>query len=393
MRRSIPAMLPLVFTLACDPGPATDETPDTDATDTTAPTDTTDLASACTVTPPTAYASADFDTNAADALTLRAALDALVGEMRDAETGAATVDEVSDLDTLFDAGTPSVSSVATTAYTAIVDEAFAEFVQITAAGDQDLVDDDDGSWSPGAEGGIFEESDRGIHEGGLEVRQLVDKGLFGGGAFYPAALALTEGTIDVATIDQIATFAGSDATLDPENVTDSSDYIHGMGRYAGLAAALIDARAYAADPECTAERDAAIVDVFRQWELGLMARFVYYANLTSAQIATQESDADLAAALHTLAEGVGLGLGFTGVADPTSGPLAGAGRVATDAEIEAMVGYFGVDPSDLASATTGEFVDDGVGIQAAVTSLEADIREIYELGAAEVVAMRAPTEG
>ena len=55
-----------------------------------------------------------------------------------------------------------------------------------------------------------------------------------------------------------------------------ANYSKGMGFHAPIAKTLTDAKAYAADPKCTAERDAAIVAFFRQWEQSMLARFMFY---------------------------------------------------------------------------------------------------------------------
>src|SRR5690606_3293294 len=132
----------------------------------------------CEIEPGATWDAAGFDQSAAEALALRGRLDAFSADrMRDAETGDATVD-VDALVGLYEAGDPSIKSLTTTAWQPIVDDAFEEFVAVIDAGVQDLVNDD-GEWDPGATGGIFEVDSRGINAGGIEVRQIVDKGLFG----------------------------------------------------------------------------------------------------------------------------------------------------------------------------------------------------------------------
>lgn len=348
---------------------------------------------ACGVTPGT-WSAPSFATNSATALALRAHLDTLTGDatMRGAETETVVVDEVSDLTALYEAGTPSLASVAVDEIDAIVNDVFVDFVALVLAGPQDLVDDN-GDWTPGASGGLYGTSPRGINTGGIEVRQIVDKGLFAGGVLYPYALSLTEGTITEATIDDLAAAFGTDETLNFENRTDSANYAYSMGFHAAIAQALTDAKAYAADGDCTAERDAALVTFFRTWEQAMVARTIYYANAASTGLAAATTDDEWAGALHELAEGLGLTLGFYHLPHPTSGPLMGAGRVMSDADIEAMMTALGVDIADLSASTTGEFVEDPTGFAAGVITLETRAMTVFGFTADDITAFRTPTAG
>lgn len=348
----------------------------------------------CTVEPPATWEAPDFETNAATALALRAQLDALAGDatMRGAETGAVTVDAVDDLTGPFGAGDPSLESVTTSFFRGVIADVFEEFVEVVAAGPQDLVDES-GAFVPGAAGGIFGSDDRGINEGGIEVRQLVDKGLFGGAALYSYALGLTEGDIEPASVEAIGAAWGTNAALDPDLRTDSANYSHAMGYHAPMVESLVAAHAYAADEACVAERDEAIRTFFRTWELSMFARFVYYANVAAVGLAAVGADDDVAGALHELSEGLGLALGFRGVATPSSGPLAGGGRVVTDAQIDAMMDALGVRPDDLGASTTGEYVADPTSLGDAVLEVESIAAEALDLEPAEVEAWRSPTAG
>ena len=351
-------------------------------------------ASMCTVEPPAIWEAPDWDANTAEALALRAQLDVLIADtMRAAETGEATVDGVDDLTGPYAAGNPSIESITTPFYAGIVGDVFSEFLEITAAGPQDLVNDE-GAWTPGASGGIFGMSSRGINEGGLEVRQIADKGLFAGGALYNHALTLTEGDITPATVEALAALWGANPTLDAAGeLTDSANYSHSMGYHADIRSSLIAARAYAADDACGAERDEAVVAFFRAWEQSMFARFVYYANAGASELGAAASDDDVAGGLHELAEGVGLALGFRGVPHPASGPLSGAGRVVTDAQIDEMMSAVGVNVDDLGASTTGEFVTDPAPFAAGVLEVEGIAAEAFDLQSAEVEAWRNPTEG
>jgi hypothetical protein len=346
----------------------------------------------CTVTP-AAWAAPNFATNAADALALRAQIDLLVGamNMRGAEQGMVVIDAVSDLEAVYNGGTPALSSQVHTAFDAVIDDSFAEFVAVVAAGTRDLIDET--GWNPGPSGGIFATRLAGFNTGAIEVRQIVDKGLFGGGAMYAYALKQTEGAISDAKIDAMAAAWGSNAMLATTGLTDSANYSFQMGFHARIAKALTDAKAYAADSKCTTERDAALVSFFRLWEQSQIARVVFYGNSASTRLATAVNDDQRADALHEFSEGLGLAIGFHGLANPASGPLAGAGRKITDADIQALLTAYGVNRTDLAASTVGQFVIDTVAFQTGVTTAEARVKLVYTLNDTELAAYRTPTSG
>jgi hypothetical protein len=348
---------------------------------------------ACGVTPGK-WAAPDWDDNTVDALALRAALDTLTGNdgMRGAETGTVVIDELADLTGPWEAGTPSLAEVATPAFAAVVTDSFQEFFEVVEAGEQDLVDAG-GMWTPGASGGIWGDTDRGINEGGLEIRQIVDKGGFSGGALFNYAASLTEFEVTEATIDAIAALWGANAALDPlGDLTDSANYSYQMGFHGQIADALAAAKAFAADDACTAERDEALVTAFNLWEQSMHARLVFYANEMVLALTSATTDTEFANALHELAEGVGLVAGFHGYVAPSGGPLSG-GLVTTDADIELMMSALGVVLDDLGTSTTGNFVEDLPAAEAAVTEMEGVIMDVYGLDAADIMAYRMPTPG
>jgi hypothetical protein len=386
--RGWPALVMLTFA-ACSEGKGDEP----EGTETDAGTET-DTPAGCAVTPPAAWSAPAWDTDAAEALALRAQLDALASTtMRSAEQGTVVVDELSDLTALYTAGSPSVADIATAAWDGVTASAFAEFLQITSAGAQDLVGED-GRWAPGPQGGIFEADFRGINEGGIEVRQLVDKGLFGGGGLYSWALEQTAGELDEAAIVAIAAAWGGNSALDPAGEkTDSANYTFGMGLHATMVEHLIAAKAYAADDACGAERDAAVVEVMRLWERAMFARFLHYAHSASALLAAPGSDGDVADALHELSEGLGLGLGFYGVSDPAAGPLAGAGRLITDAQLETVSAALRVRLDDLGASTTGGFVSDPAAFADVVEELEAVGATVYGFSASELASFHEPVGG
>jgi hypothetical protein len=354
-----------------------------------------DEAPTCKVTPPTTWTAPQWAANTAEALALRGRLDALVGTggMRDMETGALPLGGVADLNALYNAGAPSLASITGAAFAPVVSDAFDEFVGLVAAGAQDLVDAG-GKWAGGAAGGRFGTSNRGMNKGGIEIRQVLDKGLYGGGAFYAYALQRTAGSIDEASIDSLAAIWGSNASLDPNGRQDAANYSYAQGFHGRIRDALIAAKAYAADAACTAQRDDALRSFFAGWEAAMFARAVFYANFAVTELASATGDDDIADALHELSEGLVLALSFRGVAAPGAGPLQARPRVSTDAQIEAMLTSLGLNVADLSASTTGSLaVDTPSAFAAKVVELETVVKSIFSLTDADIAAIRQPTAG
>jgi hypothetical protein len=358
--------------------------------------DETATAGACAVTPGD-WSAPDWEDHVGTEVTLRAALADLVGAplMRGAETGDVSISSLADLTGPFEAGTPSLASVTHAGFEVAVMNSLEEFFDAIEAGPNDLMSE--GLWAPGDAGGIWGDSDRGINEGGIEVRQIVDKGMFGGGAFVHHALLLTEGTLDAETIDRLAYIWGNNADLDPadENapLRNTANYSFRQGFHADMAAALTAAKAYAEDPECDAERDEAIVEFFRLWETSVMSRVVYYINQMAVRLTTASTQDDFAEALHQLAEGLGLAAGFHGLPDPRSGPLAGAGRLITDDELDEILDALGFDMNDQGASTTGTFVESLPAFEDAQSAAEAVMRDTYGVDQATIATWRTPTSG
>lgn len=386
-RRSVFA---LVLTLAAACGDDDDPPGSSMADASTDPDADVDPAS-CQVTPG-AWSAPQFADNAADALALRAQLDALGALMRGAEQETMTVDDVADLIALYEAGSPTLAATVHVGLDPVVDEVFAEFVALIAAGVQDPIDGND-DWTPAADGGIVGTSTRGMNAGGLEVRQLVDKGTFGG-VFYRYAVSLTEGEITPATIDAIAGAWGSNATLDTTMGvrTDAANYSFAMGFHGVMGEALADAKAYAADENCTEERDAALVTFFRNWEQSMVARTLFYANVCAEDFSTAVAGDDNTriAGLHELSEGTGLTLGFRGMPAVTAGPMIGAGRVITDTQIDAMMAALGIDLADLNASTSGDGMEDPATFAAGVVMAETTSMTVFGWTSEQITGFRDP---
>jgi hypothetical protein len=358
--------------------------------------DDADAQDTCTLAVPTEWTAPDWAANAADALALRARLDALVGDtlMRGAEVGNVVLSGPQALTDAYEAGDPSLADVTSPAFAPLLNQAFEEFVALVDAGAQDLIDPVGPTWTPGTSGGIYGLDYRGIDAGGIEVRQVVDKGLFAGAGLYAYALQLTAGPIEPGTIEALAALWGTDSNLDNQVVTDSAVYSYRMGFFSRIRAALIEAKGYAGNTRCTQKRDIAIQAFFKWWEQSMFARAVYYANAAANGRQTATSDELYADALHDLSEGLALAASFRDLADPGEGPMAGAPRQSNDQAIDTLLEAVGVDLADLNASTTGVlWTEDPSAFAAGVLTLEAQVTSMFGLTSAEIESYRNPTDG
>jgi hypothetical protein len=380
-----------------DPDTGTTEPADTTDAETTADESSTGGPVVCEVKAGAAWEAPDWEANTADALAVRAALDALVGDplMRGAETSAVVLTGIEQLEAAWD-GDPSLADAANPAFATFVALAFEEFVDVIEAGEQDLIDAG-GDWTPGAAGGVWGDADRGINEGGLEVRQFVDKGSFGGGLLYAWAVAQTEGDIDAATIDAIAAVWGNNAALDPMSMesplTDAASYSYQMGFHGTMVAALADAKAFAADEACTAERDAALVQFFNLWEQSMLARTIFYGNRAAGKLLVAETDTQFADVLHDLGEGLGLAVGFIGLPDPASGPLAGGVRIISDVQVTTLLDAYGIDVDAPGASTTGLLLESLPALETANEAAQGVMMDTYSVDASVIQNYLMPTAG
>ncbi|AKT39421.1 hypothetical protein [Chondromyces crocatus] len=352
----------------------------------------------CAPADPETYDGTNFATNAATELALRNQLNALNGLMRNAETDLTVTPTSDELVALFDAGTPSLRDATTTYYQGEIEAAFDLFA--AAAGN---------TWTPASppvgDGGKYGAYIFSAH--GNDLRQTVEKGLFGA-AFYHHAASLSVGPIEEATIDQILaafgahpTFPGDSETADPtvnpnpdrigaqyaerrspKDPGDSSRPLDAAnpGPYFRIKANLIKAQAAVrAGAECNAVRDQAIKDVLLDWERVNAATVIYYMNSAATQLTTDNApETTLAAGLHGYGEGVAFLHGFR--------QLPATARLITDAQIDALLELIhapiGQDPRSY------ELITDGSSTVPALALAIEQLATIYSFSAQDVEAFK-----
>ena len=233
-----------------------------------------------------------------------------------------TVVNPATLTQLFDADNPSLKSQTTAYYAALLEGSGKWFDALSQASGN--------TYTPGTpvgQGGTF--GGYLFDENGLEMEQLVDKGLFGA-ALYNHALQLTNSTMTVATADQMLTIVGGNPTFpnsddatkhaQPDkyllNYAARRDKNDGTGLYTQIKNNFIKLQAaLAAGADYNPERDAAIADIQLLLEKVNAATTINYCHsVISTLSTTNPTDEQKAAALHAYGECVGFIHGWRTVA-------------------------------------------------------------------------------
>lgn len=350
-----------------------------------------DDAATCDVTVPTTWDDTDFEANAAAELALRAQLQGLVSRMAEGEHETPNAITVATLNADFEAGDPSLRDAMTTTYATVVEDLFDLFIPTVGVTLDPAI-----SWNPspsstdvgGRMCGPEPTTTTGcwnFSAGGVDMRQLVDKGSYQAVLYHQATLR-TSGEVTAATVDQIAALFGANAMLDVDGANmHVSKYAKSMGYYARIRGHLIAAKAYvSAGASCEAELHDELNATLADWEASQVGRFVYYANagleLFASGTATAGQNAE---ALHDIAEGLGLVFGMKGLPD--------SARTITDAEIDQIMTSMKVPTLD--GATMYELLrgeaQDLDAIQAAFDL----IQSIYGFTDDEMLAIKTPTAG
>jgi len=265
---------------------------------------------------PTSYESANYESNASTELSLRSHLSALVSKMQVGRTGS-KVNET-ELVALFNAGNPSLKSITTPYYSEKVANWLNELTKASGGTFNPTT-------APAGNGGVY--GGYLFDENGLEMEQIVEKGLFGA-ALYNHALTIIKSTAITANdIDRLVaifgahpSFPNSDAAIQNKDVFSAKyaarrDKNDGKGLYTSIKTNLITAKAaIEKGKDYNQDRDKALSDFRYNWEKSNMATVINYLSFTISKLnKSNATDADKAAALHAYGEAVGLMHGWKGI--------------------------------------------------------------------------------
>lgn len=338
---------------------------------------------ACELELPAAYPAADFATSAAEELALRQRLSTFTQPMKDAEADLAVKPAATELQAGFAAGEPSLASVTSTYYAGVISGLVQAFA--ASAGE---------TWAPAdpppATGGKF--GSYIFAADGRDIRQHVEKGLFGAAFYNRAAQLAASGDASPATVDRIVALFGSSpefpAHAEEPATPDVLAAVYTKRRsapgdaqalYPTIRDALIEARTAAAQgPDCDVEREQALQRALQAWEKALFATVIYYAADASAKLQKAEpTEADVSSALHGLGEAAGFVHGFRQLAQP---------RLITDAAIDELLVHLRTPVSG--EVTVARFATDTAASLPALQQLEQRIAAVYGFDATQVAGFK-----
>ena len=283
---------------------------------------------------PDAYDGSNFEANTITDDAARSQLSTFVNKAKEGRTPGVQV-SASELDQLFAAGSPSLQDVTTSYYAGRVSGWIDELA--SASGN---------SYTPGQPNGnggtlggyLFDEN-------GLELEQLLDKGLYGAAMYNHAISLIDAGNLTPATVDRLVSIFGAhpdfpntnnSATADnPDqflaNYTARRDKNDGEGLYSQMKAHFITLQAaLQAGDLYNAERDQALADLLLTWEQCNAATAINYCHQTLDKLSeTNLTDDQIGSGLHSYAEAVGFLHGWR--------TIPAEYKLITDAEIDQLL--------------------------------------------------------
>jgi hypothetical protein len=323
---------------------------------------------------PTTYDGSKFAANTATQEALITQLTALTNEAKNGRNEANTVTQA-NLQNLFIAGSPSLSAEVTSYFKTRLEGTGGWFDELAKASGT--------TWTPqapaaGSNGGVY--GGYLFDENGVEIEQLIEKGQFNA-TLYNHAVKLMSGTITIATADQLVAVFGAKpafANSGSNNVAAENrdramanygarrDKNDGKGMYAQIKVAFITLQAaIKAGAEYNVERDKALEDIQLLWEKINAATVINYCHSPIDKLSqTNPSDADIAASLHAIGEGIGFIQGFKTINQQY--------RRITDAQIDEILTLF--NAPDNGTATVYKFATESLTelpkLQQAITKLQ-----------------------
>ena len=268
---------------------------------------------------PETYPGENFDVNAAQQLQLVDQLAALTATMKEGRTGA-TVDYAALL-----AGVQPLRPETTTGYLALMD-IYLQSLASASGGTYDPMKSPEENGQGGVYGGYL------FDEHGVEMEQLVEKGLFGAMAYNHAIQIMKNSNLTHPELDGIVaifgawpSFSNSDqAAVDPDRICAKyaarRDQNDGNGPYTDVRdGALLTHGAITSGIEFQTRQREGLAEIRYFWERSQAATVINYLYATIDKLSqTDVSDQDRADAMHAFSEAVGFLLGWRGLEDGVS---------------------------------------------------------------------------
>lgn len=332
---------------------------------------------------PSSYDGTNFTANSTNTKAIADQFIALVNKAKEGRDSTKTVSKT-DLDNLFTAGTTTLASITTSYYKGRLDAPTGWF--------NDLAQASGSGYVPGSfidQGGVY--GGYLFDENGVEIEQLIEKGLLGA-ALYNYAVSLLTNNPNAATVDQVLVLYGAkpafansgSSTVPAENrdvfmanyaarrsdINDNNSlYIQLKNEFIRLQAAIKAGSQYDAD------KNDAINKIKLTWEKVNAATIINYCHsATSTLSSTNPTTAQKAGALHSIGEAIGFLHGYRTIPQEH--------KKITDAQIDEILTLFNAPYN--ATPTTYTFITDALNqvpkLQQAITK----IKDIYGFTSTEI---------
>lgn len=327
---------------------------------------------------PATYDGNNYETNAQEELNYRNALNALVNEAKKGRTNGTTLTYNSLID-LYGAGTPSVQSFTTAYYNALLTGADGFLNQMALSSG--------GTYTPGTptgNGGTY--GGYLFDENGVEMEQLLEKGLFGAASYNRAVQLLN--APNTTTPDRVMALFGAHPSF-PNTPTASktanpdvhmanyaarrSDSTNSNSLYRKMEKSFILFQAAVkAGDDYIPERDQAMADIKLNWEkINAATAINYFHSVISNMSNTSPTDAQKASSLHALGEAIGFLWGWKNVSD----------KKISNAQIDELLGLMLVTPGTPACY---RFVTEPAATLGNLEQAIAKLQSIYGFSSAEI---------
>ena len=328
---------------------------------------------------PAAYPATDFAANTAVEREIYADYAALVSAMAAGNTGANVSGD--QLVVLLSELAPS-----TTTFFATVAPMYAEQLDLASGGTYDPRQ----LPAQNGEGGVYE--NRLFDETGLEVKEVIEKGLFAALMYNHAATILSKSSVTAADIDRVvAIYGATPAFRNSDQSEDQADQYcakyaarrdknDGAGPYTSFRDAAKKARAAAsAGPAYQNELTDGISGMRRHWERSQMGTVINYLYAASQKWSvTSPTNADIASGMHAYGEAIGFLMGWKGI--PANS------KIITDAKIDELLGLLRVSTTSPSSCY--QFWQNPASTLGDLQTVMSQLQIIYGFSDAEMIDFR-----
>lgn len=338
-----------------------------------------------TLTIPNHYDSTTYYNDALVSLTLRSQLNQLVNAIKAGRTPGTTVN-FNTVSELYTTGGPSLKDATTAYYQTQLEGTQGYFSELCKASGN--------SYTPGTpqgEGGVF--GGYLFDENGLEMEQLIEKGLFGALSYYQAFQFLNQPNLS--NLNKALAIYGAHPSF-PNTPTASktafpdvhmanyaarrSDTNNTRSFYETMKKSFIKAQAaIKGGSDYNKERNEAIADIKLNWEKVNAATIINYCHSIVATMSlTETSDAQKASALHAYGECVGFLHGWR--------QLPADSKKITDAEIDTLLALLLATPNQ--TPQSYKFITEPLTYLPNLVQVISQLKSIYQFSTTDIESFR-----